>query len=100
MAKRPEIHRSLGDASVGHLKDMEAGDFDRGYFDAAPEGNYEGSLSSDCYYDLTEDGVERRCAGTKHPGMIEADGFRRTHGEDDEYGFVRRPMHRHDVERN
>jgi hypothetical protein len=76
MAERPEIKRTLGDARLGHLRDMEDGDFSRGYFDAAPEGSYEGSLT---------DGV-----GTLHAGHTEPEDFRRRHGLYDEYGFVKR----------
>lgn len=103
MAERREIKATLGDASLGHLDDMADGDYSRGYFDAGPEGNYEGSLSADCYYEFPEDGpMVKHCAGTKHQGMIEPDGYRASHPGDlpGEYGFVRRPVRRSDVERN
>jgi len=44
--------------------------------------------------------MERVEGGTLHAGMIEPDGFRRKHGDIGEFGFVRRPLHKTDVERN
>ncbi len=94
MKDKSEIAASIGGTKFGtSLKDLDEGDFSRGYYDAAPEGNYEGSLEAD--------GFEQ---GTLHAGFIEADGYRKSHGWDDEYGFVRRPHYGEgdggDVERN
>ncbi len=101
MKDRPEINATLGDTKFGSsLKSLEDGDLHRGYFDAGPEGNYEGSLDPDTFYTFKDDKMIEHHAGTKHAGMIEADGYRETHGELDEYGFVRRPTRGGDVERN
>lgn len=101
MAEKPEITNTLDGTDFGtSLKDLKDGDLSDGYFNAAPAGNYEGSLDSDMYYEYDGDGgmTEHR-AGTRHAGQIEADGFRATHGDNDEYGFVRRPVRGSDVER-
>lgn len=103
-----EIKRSLGDADLSHLDDMSGDDWDC-CFDAAPPGNYEGSLANvgrhldpgrgisslGGSFPLMGDGE-----GTLHAGHLEPDGFERTHGKYDEYGFVRRPRYGSDVERN
>ncbi len=110
MNQKPEISATIGDTKFGtSLKDLEDGDLGHGYFDAAPEGNYEGSLGDESYYSFKDGEMTEHKAGTLHAGMVEPDGYRETHGADDEYGFVRRPQrnpqhasaHRwHDVERN
>ena len=101
MAEKPEIANTLDGTSFGtSLKDVKDGDLSDGFFNAAPVDNYEGSLDPDMYYEFDDDGhmTEHR-AGTLHAGHIEADGFRATHGDNDEYGFVRRPLNKSDVER-
>lgn len=101
MAEKNEITNTVGDTGFGtSLNDVKDGDLSDGFFDAAPVDNYEGSLDSDKYYEFDDDGnmTEFR-AGTKHAGQIEADGFRPTHGDLQEHGFVRRPLHKSDVER-
>lgn len=100
MAEEKNIQTTLGGTPIGGGRDdMESGDYSRGYYDAAPVGNYEGSLSPDVSYDFRDGKMIERKLGTLHPGMIEADGFVRTHGDMDEWGFVRRPTRRSDVER-
>ena len=81
------IARSVGDTQFGtSLKDVNDGDFDRGYSDGGPEGSpYEG-------YPFV------------HAGFIESDDYRSVHKFDDwsprtDAGFVRRPTHKSDVER-
>ena len=100
MAEKKEISNTLGGADLGHLKDVGDGDFSEGYFDAAPTGNYEGSLEDPVQrYDFDSNSFkEEDHPGTLHAGQIEADGFERTHG--DSHGFVRRPTHKTDIERN
>jgi hypothetical protein len=99
--ERAEIRKTLGDADLGYLDDVQEGDISRGYFAAAPEGNYEGSLDGDTYIEFDDDGkMTEHEAGTMHAGQLEADGYRGTHGNLGEYGFVRRPLHKTDVERN
>ena len=103
MKEKSEITATLGGAKFGtSLKDLEEGDLSRGYFAAAPEGNYEGSLDGDTYYTFDDEKMTKHDVGTLHAGMIEADGYRSPHGADDEYGFVRRPRSDDggDVERN
>lgn len=97
-----EIKNTLGkDRRFGKgYDDVGAADLERGYFDAAPEGNYEGSLApAQTVYDFETGEVTEKHVGTMHPGKLEPDGFVRTHGDQDQYGFVRRPMYRSDVER-
>ncbi len=90
-----DIRNTVGNTQFGSsLKDLEDGDLARGYFNAAPKGNYEASLM-----DRDED-MWGDYGGTLHPGQLEADGYREKHGTDDEYGFVRRPRHRTDIERS
>lgn len=97
--ERKDIRNTLGDADLGYLDgDVADGDLGRGYYDAGPRGNYEGSLDPTVTHWLTEDGIERREGGTLHPGQIEPDGYYPTHGDLDQYGFVRRPRGRTDVE--
>ncbi len=101
MKEKSEISATLGGAKFGtSLKDLEEGDFSRGYYDAAPEGNYEGSLDGDTLLSFENGKITEHHMGTRHAGMIEPDGYRSPHGEDDEYGFVRRPTRGGDVERN
>ena len=101
MKDRSEINRSIGGTKCGSsLKDLDEGDLGRGYYDAAPEGNYEGSLDGDTYFEMKDDKLIERHMGTKHAGHIEPDGYRGSHGEHAEYGFVRRPTRGGDVERN
>ncbi len=97
-----ETKATLGDADLGYLNDdVQDGDLSRGHYDAAPRGNYEGSLEPPMQiYDFDSGEVVEKHRGTRHAGHIEPDGFERTHGDQDQYGFVRRPTHRSDVERN
>ena len=86
-ALQPDQINTVGDTQFGtSLKDCEDGCLDRGYFDAAPEGNYEG------YPHV-------------HAGFIDSEVFRENHFFDDwsprtEAGYVRRVLHKGDVERN
>ncbi len=101
MKEKSEITASVGDTKFGtSLKDLDEGDLSRGYYGAAPEDNYEGSLDGDTYLTFKDGKMTEHHAGTLHAGMIEADGYRSPHGADDEYGFVRRPTRGGDVERN
>ncbi len=86
MAERSEIQNTLGGTQFGTaLKDLADGDLSRGYFDASPlPQNTEGYMAGEVH--VIDD--------------LEGEGFRRTHGRYDEYGFVRRPTSRGDVERN
>ncbi len=102
MAEKRDIANTLGDTKFGTSlrPDVKSGDLSDGYFNASPDGNYEGSLDSDTYWEIDDDGnMKEFSAGTRHAGHIEADGFRSPHGNNDEYGFVRRPLHGSDVER-
>ena len=84
MAERDSIQNTLGGTQFGSsLKDLADGDLSRGYFDASPEGS-EGYMAGEVH--VIDD--------------LEGEGFRRTHGRFDEYGFIRRPSYRGDVERN
>ena len=76
-------------------------ELDRGTVEATPSGDYEGELGDDRMWEQNADGefVERK-VGTLHQGQIEADGWQKNHAPQDEYGFVRRPTRRYDVERN
>ena len=95
-----DIKNSLKDADYAKASgDMGDGDWDRGYYDAAPEGNYEGSLGNDMSYSFANGEYTEAKKGSLDPGMIERNGFERTHGNQDEHGFVRRPLGRGDVER-
>ncbi len=101
MARNRDIANTVGDTQFGSsLDDLAKGDLERGYFDAGPRGNYEGSLDPTVTYDYSDDGMERVEGGTLHAGMIEPDMFKATHGSKSEYGFVRRPERGSDVERN
>ena len=103
MAENKEITNTLDDTDFGTslTPDVKDGDLSDGFFNAAPDDNYEGSLDSDKYWELDGDGnMNEFSAGTKHAGHIEADGFRATHGDNDEHGFVRRPLRKYDVERH
>ena len=51
MTEKPDIAATVGNTRFGtSLKDLDEGDLSRGYYDAAPEGNYEGSLDGDTYF--------------------------------------------------
>lgn len=102
MAENRDTRNTLGDADLGYLEgDVASGDLGRGFYDAAPRGNYEGSLEPPVpVYDFETGRVEERHEGTLHAGQIEPDGFVRNHGDMDQYGFVRRPYWKTDVERN
>lgn len=65
---------NLGDS----LKD---GDIERGFAEADPPTSPEDPLSF-------------------LGGPPQDSGFKKNHGYDDEYGFIRRPMYKSDVERN
>ena len=101
--KMPVRKPMAGAEDLGYLEgDASIADCERGYSDGSPRGNYEGSLDTrkDWGWDAGSEAFVERSAGTLHAGQIEADGFRRTHGEMDEYGFVRRPTYKIDVERS
>lgn len=101
MTERHDISKTLDGTAFGSsLKDLEAGDLTRGYSDGMAEGNYEGSLDPDISCVFTDSGFEEIRGGTKHAGHIEPDNNRARHGDLDEYGFLRRPEHGSDVERN
>ena len=103
MAHDRDIQNTLGGTEFGSsLKDLKDGDLGRGYFNAEPEGNYEGSLDPSIVYDCSGPGLEceRLEGGTLHDGFIEPDMNRARHGDLDEYGFLRRPENKSDVERN
>lgn len=98
MKRREETENTLRATNFGSSLDkLEGGDLERGYFDAGPKGNYESSLEHP-----DNDGalfpVSR--GGTRHAGHIEPDGYYKMHGTLDQWGFVRRPNYKTDVERN
>ena len=77
---------------------MSQADLERGYCDATPRGNFEGSLDPSVVYVADGDepfGYERLEAGTLHPGQIEPDGV----NVHENGGFLRRPEGRSDIER-
>ncbi len=79
--KNSDIKNTLGGTRFGSsLKDLADGDLAHGYFDAAPSSDYG--------------------ARTRHAGHIEEAGYTGSHGSQGEYGFVRRPLYKSDVERN
>lgn len=93
LAGSSDLEKSRGDASQD--------DLERGYYDGAPKGDYEAGLET------RTDGLNMGMysfetkRATRHAGFIEADStFKPKHGEDDEYGFVRRPTHKSDLEPN
>ncbi|MGE0706095.1 MAG: hypothetical protein AB7I50_23335 [Vicinamibacterales bacterium] len=89
---------TAGEDFGSSLKGFGDADLERGYADARPRGNYEGSLDPTVVYDVGEDGqLIREEGGTLHPGQIEPDGF---FEHPPYHGFVRRPVRRNDVERN
>lgn len=103
MSERDDIARTLDGTAFGSsLKDLEDGDLTRGFSDAMPEGNYEGSLDPEIHHVWPDDGGPPKTyhCGTRHAGHIEPDCNRDTHGDLNEYGFLRRPLHGSDVERN
>ena len=52
MTERKDIERTLGGTDFGtSLKDLEDGDITRGYFAAAPEGDYENGPPEALYTD-------------------------------------------------
>lgn len=83
------------DGSLGR-HDAKRGDLESGRFNAAPEGNYEGGLYDNKEDGLNLPGIPRH--GTRHAGFLEADGFYESHGNENEYGFLRRPSYKSDVE--
>ncbi len=94
-----DIQNTLRGFAAGGVE-VRDGDYDRGYHDAAPVGNYEASLGDDVGYDFSDGKMTERKVGTMHAGQIEDDGYRAQHGDMDQFGFVRRPTHKTDVERN
>lgn len=103
MNDRRNIANTLAGSDTSRSRgDCSESDLARGYSDAAPTENFEASLTDPittyemCDGKFTEREVRRLPA---RAGMIEHDGFERTHGCHDEYGFIRRPTHGGDVER-
>lgn len=97
----PEIKKTLskaGDSLESSLGDAGQEEAATGRWDAGPEGNYEGGLRDNKEDGLSLPGTPR--FGTRHAGFIEADGFHREHGNENEYGFVRRPTYKSDIEPN
>lgn len=90
LAGATDLEKSRGDASQD--------DLDRGYYNGAPEGNYEGGLRDNAEDGLNLPGYPRQ--GTRHAGYIQPDGFNATHGNEGEYGFLRRPSYKSDIEPN
>lgn len=87
MAENDDIKNTLrGSLPLGDtVKDLASGDLSRGYFTQGFDDEFE----------------EGQPAGpVRHQGHIENERFREDHGEHDEYGFVRRPLYRSDIERN
>lgn len=76
-------------------------EMERGWKDDVPTDSYEGSLDRPMpHYDMVSGEFTERHAGIEWAGELEpGSDYRRRHGMDDEYGFVRRPMHRTDIER-
>lgn len=86
MAEKDDIRNTLGGTQFGSsLKDLADGDLSRGYFTEGFDDEY-------------EEGVP--AGPVRHPGHIESERYRPTHGLYDEDGFVRRPLGKTDVERN
>lgn len=80
------VKNTIGNTQFGSsLKDLEDGDLERGYFDASPESpGYEENVPA---------------GPVRHPEHIDSDQFQGEHGMHGEYGFVRRPLYRSDVDR-
>lgn len=86
MAEKNDIANTVDGTQFGSsLKDLADGDLSRGYFTQGFDDEY-------------EEGVP--AGPIRHPGHIESERYRETHGLNEEYGFVRRPTYRSDVERN
>lgn len=103
MAERGDVRNTLAGADVRNsTKDLKDGDLGRGFFDPAPTDSYEGSLDMPMTeFDMKTGEMREVHRGTIRPGQMEAESdFKRTHGMMDEYGFVRRPCCKGDVERN
>ena len=99
--KKDQMNTMHGTDLGSSVSGFSEADLARGFCDAGPRGNYEGSLDPTVTYDYDEHGdMIRLEGGTKHPGMLEPDMFKETHGALKEYGLVRRPERRSDVERN
>ena len=97
-----DLKNTLRGADLGKSAgDAKNDDLERGYYDAAPGDSYEGSLEPGMpVYDIDSGKVIEKHRGTMRPGSVEPDSdFERRHGQMDEYGFVRRPTYRGDVER-
>ena len=76
--------------SRGSRGDVSDADIERGYSDAFPTTHYENN----------RDGREAAMGNMAMPMSIDCCEPRKTHGMQDEYGFVERPMWRSDVGRN
>lgn len=101
MARDTDIQNTLKGTDLGGSEgEASPADLDRGYFDAGPKGNYEGTLDPTKYIDT--DGKEFKIVegGTLHAGQIEPDMYLPEHGDEGQFGFVRRPVRDTDVERN
>lgn len=85
MAERNDIQNTVGDTQFGSsLKDCEDGDLSRGYCTAGFDERYEEDMPA---------------GPVRIPGQMSSESYREEHGMHDEYGFVRRPNFRSDVER-
>lgn len=101
MADKTMVTQGVKDLEYLSRDGVDADCLADGFTDASPTGNYEGSLEPPVErYDFDEGKMETvPHPGTQWPGDLEPDGFEARHGELDQYGFLRRPMHRSDVER-
>lgn len=104
MARDRDIQRTIGNTEFGGSLDDESDtDLERGYSDAMPASTYEGSLDPTVTYDYGDfdEPPVRVEGGTRHAGFLEPDDApRRHHGDMGQFGFVRRPERKSDVERN
>jgi len=80
---------------------VSAADMERGWIDETPKDSYEGSLTPPRLdWDADTGDFAERHQGIQWEGELESGSdFDRRHGMQDEYGFVRRPKHKTDVER-
>ena len=78
MKHRTEIANTLDDASLGYHRDLHAGDYTRGYFDAGEPDSYGGPDTG--YDDDSFIGYDKHSEG--------------------EYGFIKRPRSVYDIRRN
>lgn len=75
-------------------------DLARGFCDASPTGRYEGDPTTEWEMQGDEFVEVERYRAPAEAGQIEATGtFESRHGDAGQYGFVRRPVYRTDIER-